>query len=76
MNLLQLFFTQDKSSYNMTMILIYIIVSLSALAICMIISNKLKMYRPKVYRTFYGSVHKKINRTIPIENGYKTVDLE
>lgn len=76
MNLLQLFFTQDKSSYNLTMILSYIIVSLCALAICMMISNKLEMYEPKVHKIVNESIHKKINRTIHIENASKKIDLE
>lgn len=64
MNYLKLFFTQDKSSYNITMIVIYIVITLAALAVCVIISNKLKIYGPKVYK----SLNKKINKTINTEN--------
>ncbi|SEW41943.1 hypothetical protein [[Clostridium] fimetarium] len=51
MEILKLFFNQDESSYNFTMIVIYIVVTSAALAICLIISHKLKIYRPKNYKT-------------------------
>lgn len=51
MNYFKMFFTQDKSSYDITTILIYIIIALAALALCIFMSNKLKMYGPKVYKS-------------------------
>jgi len=56
MNIFKLFFNQDESSYNFTMIVIYIVITLAALAICVIISHKLKIYSPKNYKNTSGTI--------------------
>lgn len=40
----------DMTSYNISMVLNYLVISTVALGICLAISRKLKIYQPKLYR--------------------------
>ena len=57
MDVFKLFFNQNDSSYNFIMIVIYIAVTLAALAICIMISHKLNVYRPKNHETNINTIN-------------------
>ena len=48
MNLLELFIGQDISTYNMDMVFVYVLVLIVAFIVCVIWSNKLNVYSPKM----------------------------
>ena len=48
MNLLELFIGQDISTYNMDMVFVYLLVLIVAFIVCVIWSNKLNVYIPKI----------------------------
>lgn len=60
MKFLKMFLSQENSSYNLTMIIIYIVVIIAAFGLCVIVSHKLKVYSPKIGKT--------VNNTVSTEN--------
>ena len=61
MNLLELFIGQDISTYNMDMVFVYVLVLIVAFIVCVIWSNKLNVYSPKM--------NKEINNIVSTLNG-------
>lgn len=57
---MNLFFGQDNSSYNMSMIFVYLLILFVAFIICILVSNRLNIYNSRV--------NKNINTKISITN--------
>lgn len=60
---MKLFLGQDKSSYNMSVIAIYILILFVAFLICVIISSKLNIYNSRGNK----NIQTKINTTNDIQ---------
>ena len=48
MNFLELFIGRDLGTYNIDMIIIYVVVLIVAFTVCVILSNNLNVYNPRM----------------------------
>ena len=56
MNFLELFIGRDLGTYNIGMIIIYVVVLIVAFTVCVILSNNLNVYNPRMNKDISNTV--------------------
>jgi len=56
MNFLELFIGRDLGTYNIDMIIIYVVVLIVAFTVCVILSNNLNVYNPRMNKDISNTV--------------------